>query len=379
MHDADNTVVTIVGARPQFVKAAVTSAALARAGWKERIVHTGQHYDARLSQVFFDELGIPEPAHRLQVGSASHGRQTGAMLAAIEGVLEQEQPRVVLVFGDTNSTLAGALAAAKMHIPVAHVEAGLRSFNRRMPEEINRVLTGHVASLHFCPTQAAVAHLTREGITRGVHLVGDVMLDCVRRFREIADRRSEILEQLGLASGRFILMTCHRAENTDDPQRLAAIMGAARKLAVELPVVLPLHPRTKARIEQLGAEAASRLTVIDPIAYLDMLKLESHAAAVLTDSGGVQKEAFFLGTPCITLREETEWPETVESGLNRLAGADEAAILAAAIAALENETAGADAASAYGDGRAATKIADILCEALGGQSSSLAAAAAGVE
>ena len=316
-------IVTIVGARPQFVKAAVVSRAFAaRGGANEIIVHTGQHFDAAMSDVFFDEMGIPAPAHHLGIGGMSHGAMTGRMLEAIESVLVAEKPDWVLVYGDTNSTLAGALAAVKLHIAVAHVEAGLRSFNRRMPEEINRVLTDHAASLLFAPTGTAVDNLRREGIT-GKHVIrsGDVMYDAALQYARVAETQSSILDRLGLARGRYLLATIHRAENTDAPERLGAIVDALLALASEIPVVLPLHPRTRGALDRLGRLAAAQagLALIDPVGYLDMVMLERHASLIATDSGGVQKEAYFYGVPCVTLREETEWTELVACGANRLA------------------------------------------------------------
>jgi UDP-GlcNAc3NAcA epimerase len=337
-------IVSIVGARPQFIKAWPVSRALRQAGHTEILVHTGQHYDDAMSRVFFEELGLPQPDVHLGIGSGSHGQQTGRMLMALEPVLQEHRPDWVLVYGDTNSTLAGALAAAKLHLPLAHVEAGLRSFNRRMPEEINRVLTDHCSDLLFCPTQTAVDNLAREGITRGVHLVGDVMQEALWEAREIARSRSRILERLGLEPRTYLLVTVHRAENTDDPGRLAGIWQALTALAGERPVVFPVHPRTRKALARLGlslnaledAPAGSEdgafrvlrpvpgldLRLLSPLGYLDMLRLEESARVILTDSGGVQKEAWWLGVPCVTLRDETEWVETLTNGANLLAGTD---------------------------------------------------------
>lgn len=324
-------VVSIVGARPQFIKAAPVSRVLRQVA-HEVLVHTGQHYDRELSAVFFDELSIPQPDYNLGVGSGPHGWQTGQMLIQIEEVLLAEQPDWVLVYGDTNSTLAGALAAVKLHFPVAHVEAGLRSFNREMPEEHNRVLTDHVSDLLFCPTQTAVDNLASEGITRGVHRVGDVMYDAILHNAAVAEARSDVLARLGLASGAYALATVHRPHNTDNPQRLQSILLAFADL--DLPVVLPVHPRTRQRMADLGLAYPKfqipNLELIAPVGYLDMLVLEHHARLILTDSGGVQKEAFFFAVPCLTLRDETEWIETVEAGWNRVVGADRAAIVHAA-------------------------------------------------
>ncbi|GIX49588.1 MAG: UDP-N-acetyl glucosamine 2-epimerase [Candidatus Tectimicrobiota bacterium] len=326
-------VVSIVGARPQFIKCAPVSRAL-RAVASEVLVHTGQHYDAAMSEVFFRDLELPPPAYHLGVGSGSHAYQTGEMLKRIEAVLLAERPDWVLVYGDTNSTLAGALAAAKLHLPVAHVEAGLRSFNRAMPEEINRVLTDHLACLLLCPTETAVANLAREGLTAGVHLVGDVMYDALWDHLEVAERRSTILEQLGLEPRAYLVATVHRAENTDQPARLKALLVALERLAQEgYPVVFPVHPRTRQQLAALDWRPGPRLHLLSPLPYLDMLRLEAAAAVILTDSGGVQKEAYWLQVPCVTLREETEWVETVHTGWNVLVGTDVARIVEAVRAA----------------------------------------------
>jgi UDP-GlcNAc3NAcA epimerase len=357
--------VTIVGARPQFVKAVAVSRAISGRNRgnqdspiEELIVHTGQHYDENLSQVFFDELEIPEPRYHLGVGSLPHGAQTGRMLAAIEPVLVKERPDWVLVYGDTNSTLAGALAAKKLNLMLAHVEAGLRSFNRRMPEEINRVLTDRISDALFCPTTTAVANLRHEGITGGVEQTGDVMYDASLYYRERARARSRVLDTLGLAPGRFALATVHRAENTDDPARLGEILAALAALTDDFRVVLALHPRTRKLIAQhaLGSRLGST-QVIDPVSYLDMIRLEESARVIITDSGGVQKEAYFFRVPCVTLREETEWVETVESGWNRLAAADAKGI---ATAVREARAPKQSSKNYYGDGDAAGKIADYL-------------------
>jgi UDP-GlcNAc3NAcA epimerase len=324
-------IATVIGARPQFIKAWPLSRALRAAGCTEHIIHTGQHYDYQMSEVFFQELDIPRPNVNLEVGSGPHGRQTGLMLERIEQEFVAQKPDWVLVYGDTNSTLAAALAAAKLHLPIVHVEAGLRSFNRRMPEEVNRVLTDHVSALLFCPTPTAVDNLRREGITAGVHLVGDVMLDALCTARELGRTRSRVLATLGLAPKSYLVATVHRAENTDDPARLRALLTTFAQL--DRPVVLPLHPRTRGILERtmpdLLAEARHRLRLIDPVGYLDMVTLTADAATVLTDSGGLQKEAFWLGVPCLTLREETEWVETVSAGANFLAGTDPARIQSA--------------------------------------------------
>jgi UDP-GlcNAc3NAcA epimerase len=355
-------VLSIVGARPQFIKSAMTSIALRRAGVAERIVHTGQHYDACMSQIFFDELAIPRPAYQLHVGSGPHGEQTGAMLRQIERVLAIENPTVVIVFGDTNSTLAGALAAAKLGIPVAHVEAGLRSFNRQMPEEINRVVTDHVATIHFCPTQTAVTNLAREGIDQRVHHVGDVMYDCAIHFGKSAESRVDPHRRLGVSRGAYALLTCHRAENADDCGRLREIIEGANAIAELLPVLFPVHPRTRKQLERVGLAAHRNLLKIEPLSYLEMLLLERHARVILTDSGGVQKEAFFYGVPCITMRDQTEWPETVEVGANRLCGASGQRMVQAFRAVTERAEPLADAAPYYGSGQASARIAQVLSQ-----------------
>ena len=308
---------TVVGARPQFVKAAPVSHALKKAGIDEVLVHTGQHFDAAMSQVFFDELDIPAPQHNLEIHGGGHGEMTGRMLVALEPVMVKVRPDAVLVYGDTNSTLAGALVASKLHIPVVHVEAGLRSFNRQMPEEVNRILTDHVSDLLLCPTRAAVAHLAREGITAGVHHIGDVMYDATLLAREIAARRSQVLDDLGVSDDRYALATVHRAENTDDPARLSTILEWLQQRAIEHPIIFPVHPRTAARVRDLGLDFG-RLKICDPVGYIDMTRLLAGAVAVYTDSGGVQKEAYFHRKPCVTLRDETEWTETIEYGWNRL-------------------------------------------------------------
>lgn len=314
-------IITIIGARPQFIKAAPVSKVLRESGHQEYLVHTGQHYDTNMSQVFFDELQIPEPDVNLGVGSGSHGWQTGQMLMALERVIQEVKPDWVLVYGDTNSTLAGALAAVKLHILIAHVEAGLRSFNREMPEEINRVLTDHCSDLLFCPTQTAVDNLAKEGITKGVHLVGDTMYDAVIQFSEIARSRSTILEKLGLGPKEYLLATIHRPYNTDNPENLHSILSAFTE--IDEPIIFPVHPRTRQCLSDLKLKTDNlKLRLLEPVGYLDMLVLEKNAKAILTDSGGMQKEAYFLRVPCITLRTETEWVETVEAGWNVAVGAD---------------------------------------------------------
>lgn len=350
-------IVTVLGARPQFIKAAVVSRAFASKGLLEEIVHTGQHYDSNMSDVFFDELEIPRPEHHLGIGGGTHGQNTGRMIEAIEKVLLNTRPDWVLVYGDTDSTLAGALAAVKLHIPVAHVEAGLRSFNRRMPEEVNRVLTDHAASLLFAPTETAVAHLAREGISgASVQLVGDVMYDAALFYGDKAERTSSILARLNLAPQEYALATIHRAENTDNPQRLAAILGGFAKCSSD--IVLPLHPRTRGRLATLGLTLPNNVRTIDPVGYLDMVMLEKNAALIATDSGGVQKEAFFYRVPCVTLRDETEWIELVEGGWNRLAPPTDSQSVADCIGAAHGSI-GQDIAP-YGGGHSAQRIADIL-------------------
>ncbi|MFQ5676432.1 MAG: non-hydrolyzing UDP-N-acetylglucosamine 2-epimerase [bacterium] len=318
-------VVSIVGARPQFIKAAPVSSLLREGDHQEILLHTGQHYDYEMSQVFFDELGIPQPDLNIDVGSGTHGWQTGQMLIRIEKVLLQMNPDVVLVYGDTNSTLAGALAACKLRLPLAHIEAGLRSHNREMPEEHNRVLTDHCSDFLFCPTRTAVENLASEGLKQGVVFVGDTMYDAVLKFMEIARKRSNILQRLGVQPRKYFLATLHRAYNTDVVENLHNILCALTEIGE--PVIFPAHPRTRNRIEQTNGQlhaldGDSNVRTIDPVSYLDMLVLEENARAILTDSGGMQKEAYFLGVPCITLRPETEWIETVEAGWNKLVGAN---------------------------------------------------------
>ena len=341
---------SVVGARPQFIKAAPVSRVLRRAH-EEVLVHTGQHYDDNMSEVFFRELEIPEPDFNLGIGSGLHGAQTGGMMAGIEKVALEVKPDWVLVYGDTNSTVAAALVAAKLHIPVAHVEAGLRSFDRRMPEEINRVLTDHVSDLLLCPTQTAIHNLAREGIDRGVHLVGDVMFDAFLFNLERARKRESVVKKLGLEPGGFALATLHRAENTDDAERLRAVLAGIEQSGLE--IVLPLHPRTRSR---LGGDLPPRIRILEPVGYLDMLNLEADAEVIVTDSGGVQKEAYFLEKPCVTLRDTTEWTETVEAGWNVLAAWDTERI-AEAIRSFRPKGVHPDL---FGDGHAAEKIADLL-------------------
>ena len=347
-------VVTVVGARPQFVKAAVVSRAFSEncPDVTEVIVHTGQHYDANMSDVFFQELDIPRPHYHLGVGGGTHGQNTGRMLEKLEQVAMSEHPDWVLVYGDTDSTLAGALAAVKLHVPVAHVEAGLRSFNRLMPEEINRVLVDHASDLLFTPTEVADRNLAREGIANDKCLrVGDVMYDATLYYSARAEHTSEILGQLGLRCGDYVLATIHRQENTDDRVRLEGILlGLGHS---SMPVVWPVHPRTRKRMHEFGIEVSSNVRLVDPVGYLDMLMLEKNARLVVTDSGGVQKEAYFHGVPCLILREETEWVELVEAGASRLVGAD-ATTIAQAIATTGSMT--AKNTWLYGRGDAGTLI-----------------------
>ncbi len=356
---------TVVGARPQFIKASAVSRALREAReFTEVLVHTGQHFDANMSAVFFEELAIPAPAYDLEVRSLPHGAMTGRMLERVEKVLERERPDAVLVYGDTNSTLAGALAARKLDLRVVHVEAGLRSFNPRMPEEINRVLTDRISDLLCCPTPRAVANLRAEGFDAmpcRVALTGDVMHDTALYYRGLAERRTTTLDRLGLRGRDFALCTLHRAENTDDVARLSELVRALHDVARVMPVVLPLHPRTAAVVKR--ERMALDLTVIDPVGYLDMVSLITGSRVVLTDSGGLQKEAFFFGRPCVTLRDETEWTELVEGGFNRLAGARHEAIVAAFQDALASRP--DFSVELYGGGRAAANIVRELRSLLG--------------
>jgi UDP-N-acetylglucosamine 2-epimerase len=318
--------VSIVGARPQFIKAAVFSRAV-RARHTEVLVHTGQHYDPQLSDVFFREMGIPQPEVRLESGSGTHAEQTAAMLVGLERVLVEERPDWVITFGDTNSTLAGALAAAKVGLPVAHVEAGLRSFNRSMPEEINRVLVDHLSQALFCPSTVAVENLAAEGIRSGVHLVGDVMAEALELARPVALARSRALSEMNVEPGAYVLVTVHRAENTDNAARLARISTALN--ALDEPVVFTVHPRTRKALEQIGYVPAAHVRLVPPLGYLDMVRLLTSARLVVTDSGGLQKEAYWSSVPCVTLRDETEWTETVAHGWNVLVGTDPGRIVSA--------------------------------------------------
>lgn len=357
-------VCTIVGARPQFIKAATVSRVMAmRSDIEECIVHTGQHYDLNMSQQFFSELQIPDPKYHLNIGSATHAQQTGMMLAAIESVLQTETPDWVLIYGDTNSTLAGALTAAKMSIPVAHVEAGLRSFNRNMPEEINRITADHLSTLLFPPTTWAYHQLLKEGMAANtIRQVGDVMLDATLFYNEANASRMTMVDTLDLQHKPYYLATIHRAENTDDPLRISHICQALIELTQLAPVVLPLHPRTRATLAKLGllSQVERELTVIAPVGYLDMLALEKQAQWIITDSGGVQKEAYFNQVPCITLRDETEWVELVQNGWNQLCSPEAPFSLVSRIQAQPMSLVAKD--QLYGDGHAAEKIVEELVQ-----------------
>jgi UDP-GlcNAc3NAcA epimerase len=359
-------ITSIVGARPQFIKAAVVSHALMATNLvEETLIHTGQHYDNNMSAVFFQELGIPVPDLNLSIGSGPHGRQTGQMLGAIEEILFDSSPDWVLVYGDTNSTIAGALAAAKLHIPVAHVEAGLRSFNRKMPEEINRVLTDHLSDMLFVPTQAAVNNLRKEGIPDDkVELVGDVMFDAVLHYGAKAEEESTILERVKVLQGNYILTTIHRAENTDDLERLSAIFNGLSKIASDIPVVFPLHPRTRSALIKTGLyfQINECIKIMEPVGYLDMMMLEKNATLMVTDSGGMQKEAFFHKIPCVTLRDETEWVELVDLGWNVLISPlDENIVYQGVLNVLKGWGASTKTGeNLYGGGKAAEKIAQLL-------------------
>ncbi len=356
-------IVTVIGARPQFIKASPISRAFSVAGYEEVLIHTGQHYDYGMSQVFFEELGIPQPDINLGVGSGSHAVQTAEMLIGLEEVLVSEKPDWVLLFGDTNSTVAGALAAAKLHIRVAHVEAGLRSFNRKMPEEINRIVADAVSSLLFAPTDEAVRNLCTEGVpSKRVHLVGDVMYDAALMHGDRAESFSTVLETVGVKPKQFVLATVHRAENTDNPERTGNIFDALSKVSNDIKVVLPLHPRTRGALERMGIleNVERHLIVTAPVGYLDMIKLEKNAALIATDSGGVQKEAFFHRVPCVTMRDETEWVELVDLGWNCVCPPLSTKSLVDAVSAMIGAT-GSDE-NPYGKGHAAEEIAHIIAD-----------------
>lgn len=348
-------IISIVGARPQFIKCAPVSFEL-RKEHEEILVHTGQHYDPMLSDIFFKDLKIPNPQYHLEVGSNSHGKQTSAILEKVEIVLLKEKPDLVLVYGDTNSTLAGSLASVKLHIPVAHIEAGLRSFDRTMPEEINRVVTDHISELLLCPTQTAIHNLAKEGITSGVTLVGDVMVDALRHHIKLAEKKSHIITKLGLQKNNYYVATVHRPSNTDNQKNLTSIIEALGELGKT--VVFPFHPRTKKYLDKYGLWESfpDNIKGIDPLGYLDMLNLMKHAEKIITDSGGIQKEAYILGIPCITIRENTEWIETLLGGWNILVGADKGKILNAVLADVKTT---ADN-TVFGKGDAAEKIARVI-------------------
>lgn len=355
-------ILTVLGARPQFIKASVVSHAVRESGnLQEILVHTGQHFDANMSDVFFDELGMNRPNHYLDIHGGGHGSMTGRMLERLEQVMKAERPDVVLVYGDTNSTLAGALAAVKMHIPVAHVEAGLRSLNMAMPEEINRILTDRISCWLFTPTLAATQNLIREGVAlSAIQEVGDVMFDVALYHGQRVDASGRVLAQLGLAPRGYALMTVHRAENTDDPARLQVILNGLESVARQMPVVWPIHPRTRGVLQRMGRLETlfPQLLLLEPVGYLDMVQLEKHAAVIATDSGGVQKEAFFYQVPCVTLRDETEWVELVDAGWNKLVPPKSPdAIAAAVLGAIGRK---GKPIQPYGIGDAAEKIVSAL-------------------
>ncbi len=354
-------ILTVVGARPQFVKAAVLSQEIRlRPDCHEVVVHTGQHYDFEMSQIFFEQLGMRKPDHQLNVGSASQSVQTAEIMMRLEPIVQAEQPDWLVVYGDTNSTLAGALVGAKLRVPVAHVEAGLRSFNRTMPEEINRIVADHVADLHLVPSALAAAQLKREGISERVEIVGDLMVDLAKKTAAGLAARPPIMHRFALRDGQYAVATVHRAGNTDDPDQFASIIAGLRQTG--LPIIFPVHPRTAALAERLRVGAGGdNITPCEPLSYIDMIALMLHARVVLTDSGGMQKEAFVLGVPCVTLREETEWTETLEGGWNALAGTDRARIAQLA-AHIRPSTPRGDY---YGDGQSARSIVDCLLQYAG--------------
>ena len=354
---------TVIGARPQFVKASVISAEISKMrkthNIEEILIHTGQHYDKKMSEIFFNELLIPKEKYNLNVGSGSHGVQTARMLEKIEKVLINEKPDAVLIYGDTNSTLSAVLAAVKLHIKVAHVEAGMRSYNRMMPEELNRVVADHLCEINLCSTTGAVKNLKNEGRGDTAYLTGDVMYDCAVKFGSLAERVCNPLERLKLESGKYILMTCHRAENTDSKYCLSQIVSAVNDIASELAVLYPIHPRTRKMLKEYNLSFTDKVQVIEPVGYLEMLVLEKNASLILTDSGGVQKEAFFYKVPCVTMREETEWVETVELAYNKLTGADSKKIISAVNYFLNNSLPVVKE-KPYGNADAAEKILRIL-------------------
>ncbi|GGB49086.1 UDP-N-acetylglucosamine 2-epimerase (non-hydrolyzing) [Virgibacillus dakarensis] len=356
-------ILTVIGARPQFIKACMLSRMIrSDSKMEEIIVHTGQHYDDNMSAIFFNQLKLPKPDYYLGVGSGSHGKQTGKMLMDLEKVMLLVRPDIVLLYGDTNSTLAGSLTASKLHIPIAHVESGLRSFNKSMPEEINRIVTDHLSDWLFCPSNTAIENLKREGIEKGVYLTGDIMYDAVLHFKHHALKQSSILNELSLSKNNYYLATIHRGENTDDPERLKSILEAFQKVNME--VVLPLHPRTKSKINQFNFTdfiSSSSIKIVEPLHYFDMLAVASQANAILTDSGGLQKEAYMLQVPCITLRDETEWVETVMAGWNHLVGTDTQQIVNT-VKALQVPK---EYVPLFGDGSTSKKIVDILMKSFG--------------
>ena len=352
-------IITIVGARPQFIKAAAVSRVIKNeydSEINETLVHTGQHFDSNMSNIFFDQLDIPKPKYNLEISGGSHGLMTGRMLEAVEKVILLEMPDYILVYGDTNSTLSGAIAASKLHIPIAHVESGLRSYNMKMPEEINRIITDRISSLLLCPTKKAVENLNREGILEGVYNTGDVMYDAAIFYGKQVAKKSTILESLNIKGCEYVLSTCHRAENTDDPIRLKEILSALVEVSLKTKVVLPMHPRTKKLIQEYGLKKLTKsLLITEPLDYIDMTSLERSAKMIFTDSGGVQKEAYFYGVPCITMREETEWIETVTMGWNKVVGANQNQILEAYKSFLSFPPKNANE-KPYGDGKAANKV-----------------------
>jgi len=347
-------IVSIIGARPQFVKASVVSKALRAAGIEEVLVNTGQHYDDNMAQIFFEEMGIPRPDYDLGVGSGTHAAQTSASLTGIEKVLISEKPDYIIVYGDTNATIAGALAASKLHIDIIHIEAGLRSYNKLMPEEINRIVTDVLSKFLMVPTQVAADNLKKEGIEKGVHIVGDVMVDALLDFTKVAEDKSSILEDLDLVRDKFVLMTIHRPSNADHDDRLFAILDQVSH--AEFPVVFPIHPRSRKRVEALIGKVPGDVRLIDPVGYLDMMMLEKYARIIVTDSGGVQKEAYIHKTHCLTVRAETEWVETVTDGWNYLVGDDLEKISALMMDFPKPKT----WSHRYGDGKAAKRIVDLL-------------------
>lgn len=358
-------IITIVGARPQFIKAAMLSRAISimnrqELRFKEELIHTGQHYDENMSRIFFSEMGILKPTWQLHCGNDTHGTMTGKMLIDIEKILIENRPDYVIVYGDTNSTLAGALAASKLHIPVVHIEAGLRSFNKTMPEELNRILTDHLSTLLCCPTVTAIKNLHEENIKNGVYHVGDIMYDAAIHFADQAERYSTILQTQSLKPKEFILCTVHRAENTDNETRLSQIIKAFKEISEQgVKIIFPLHPRTKSWLKKYSLmnvlQNCPNILLTEPLGFLDMVMLERNAQAILTDSGGIQKEAYFHHTPCITLREETEWTETIESGWNQLAGSNAEQIIKCLSTPTEHRE-----ISEYGNGHTAEKILGLL-------------------